>query len=339
MSVCYVALTYVDIAVVYHDIRGQSIMKLYVIFNMLDVLERLCTSFGEDIMASLFWTIQSCERLNVSSLTRTLRYFVICSLYVVLHAFVHFWQATTLSVALNSDNSALFSVLMANNFVELKGSVFKKFDRTNLFTISCSDVVERFRLFMYISVVLLQNTSRLAFSAASGEWVGKLGWDILQILGMEVLVDWSKHAFVTKFNQIPVSVYDEYTASLAASVKDCFQRNTLHHEQIVAMSRRLGFVAMPLVCLVIRAVMQFLQRLGFGLSLWNLAFALLVFACIFAAKLLLSMQMLGFIATRYGDFASGVLLQPPPTPPLRTKMPSSKCASIGTSLLDSGGAL
>lgn len=77
------------------------------------------------------------------------------------------------------------------------------------------------------------------------------GWDILQILGMEVLVDWSKHAFVTKFNQIPVSVYDEYTASLAASVKDCFQRNTLHHEQIVAMSRRLGFVAMPLVCLVI----------------------------------------------------------------------------------------
>lgn len=84
-------------------------------------------------------------------------------------------QATTLSVALNSDNSALFSVLMANNFVELKGSVFKKFDRTNLFTISCSDVVERFRLFMYISVVLLQNTSRLAFSAASGEWVGKLG--------------------------------------------------------------------------------------------------------------------------------------------------------------------
>ena len=34
---------------------------------------------------------------------------------------------------------------MANNFVELKGSVFKKFDARNLFQIACADVVERFR--------------------------------------------------------------------------------------------------------------------------------------------------------------------------------------------------
>ena len=42
---------------------------------------------------------------------------------------------------------------MASNFVELKGSVFKKFDPENLFQIACSDIVERFRLIVYVGVV------------------------------------------------------------------------------------------------------------------------------------------------------------------------------------------
>ena len=41
-------------------------------------------------------------------------------------------------------------------FVELKGSVFKKFDKNNLFQVSCSDVRERFHLFALLFVVVLQ---------------------------------------------------------------------------------------------------------------------------------------------------------------------------------------
>jgi hypothetical protein len=40
--------------------------------------------------------------------------------------------------------------------VELKGSVFKKFDKNNLFQVSCSDVRERFHLFVLLFVVVLQ---------------------------------------------------------------------------------------------------------------------------------------------------------------------------------------
>ena len=135
--------------------------------------------------------MQSGASLSAINVARTVRYFLIASLYICVHALVHFWtvllspawphsltvqsQATTLSVALNSDNSALFSVLMANNFVELKGSVFKKFDARNLFQIACADVVERFRLFMYVTIVVLQNSSRVSAAAVRGEPVGKLG--------------------------------------------------------------------------------------------------------------------------------------------------------------------
>lgn len=40
--------------------------------------------------------------------------------------------------------------------MELKASVFKKFDKNNLFQVSCSDVRERFHLFALLFVVVVQ---------------------------------------------------------------------------------------------------------------------------------------------------------------------------------------
>jgi len=51
------------------------------------------------------------------------------------HAGVLLLQGTTLSVAINASNRALLTVMMSNNFVELKGAVFKKFDKMNLFQV------------------------------------------------------------------------------------------------------------------------------------------------------------------------------------------------------------
>jgi hypothetical protein len=47
-------------------------------------------------------------------------------------------QATSLSVAINSYNNVLITIMVSNNFVELKGSVFKKFETNNLFQMACS---------------------------------------------------------------------------------------------------------------------------------------------------------------------------------------------------------
>lgn len=37
MVLCYSMMSYVDYAMMYHIIRGQSVIKLYIIYNMLEV--------------------------------------------------------------------------------------------------------------------------------------------------------------------------------------------------------------------------------------------------------------------------------------------------------------
>jgi hypothetical protein len=48
------------------------------------------------------------------------------------------YQLISLNVAVNSYDHALLTLLMSNQFVEIKGSVFKKFEKDNLFQITCA---------------------------------------------------------------------------------------------------------------------------------------------------------------------------------------------------------
>lgn len=52
---------------------------------------------------------------------------------------------------------SLLTLLISNNFAEIKGSVFKKFDKQNLFQLSCHDVVERFKLVLFLAMIVVLN--------------------------------------------------------------------------------------------------------------------------------------------------------------------------------------
>ncbi|MEJ1274555.1 transmembrane anterior posterior transformation 1 [Cricetulus griseus] len=56
LIICYFMMHYVDYSMMYHLIRGQSVIKLYIIYNMLEVADRLFSSFGQDILDALYWT-------------------------------------------------------------------------------------------------------------------------------------------------------------------------------------------------------------------------------------------------------------------------------------------
>lgn len=45
------------------------------------------------------------------------------------------------------------------------------------------------------------------------------------VLAAEIVVDWLKHAFITRFNEIPSNVYQEYTLSLAYDLAQTKQKN------------------------------------------------------------------------------------------------------------------
>lgn len=47
---------YVDTNMLYHMIKCQSVIKLYIFYNILEVGDRLFSAFGQDIIDALFWT-------------------------------------------------------------------------------------------------------------------------------------------------------------------------------------------------------------------------------------------------------------------------------------------
>ncbi|XP_023213836.1 transmembrane anterior posterior transformation protein 1 homolog [Centruroides sculpturatus] len=49
-------MTYVDTSMLYHIVKSQSVIKLYIFFNMLEIADKLFSSFGQDILDALFWT-------------------------------------------------------------------------------------------------------------------------------------------------------------------------------------------------------------------------------------------------------------------------------------------
>lgn len=72
----------------------------------------------------------------------------------------------------------------------MKGSVFKKFDKNNLFQLACADVRERFHLMILLLAVSLQTMKEYAWKA---DRLAVLLPDCIFLLVAEVFVDWVKN--------------------------------------------------------------------------------------------------------------------------------------------------
>ena len=282
-----VLLMRLDASRMYHFVRGQSAIKLYVIYNVLEVFDRLFSAIGQDILECLF-SKETLERNEDgrSKVVQPLCMFVGALIYNTLHATALFFQVVTLNVAVNSYSNALLTLLMSNQFVEIKGTVFKKFEKENLFQLTCADVVERFQLWLMLLIIALRNivevgglsislntafasagTTTNSFAAnstgiplASGfvipkaftlfpKWTGEVLGPFLIVLGSEALVDWIKHCYIAKFNNNKPNIYGRFLDVLA---KDYYS----HAFADQNLTKRLGLPVIPLSCLFIRACIQ-----------------------------------------------------------------------------------
>ncbi|ETN86588.1 eukaryotic membrane protein, partial [Necator americanus] len=245
-----ILMQHIDTSVVYHQVRGQGVIKLYIFYNMLEVADKLFSSLGQDILDALFWTAN--EPKTFKSVVRTLFHFAFALSYATIHTFLVLLQATTLNVAFNSHNQALLAIMMSNNFVELKGSVFKKFAKANLFQMACSDVRERFHIIALLFVVMVRNMMAVNWS---NEHLREMMPDILMVVGAELLVDWLKHAFITKFNEINAEVYKDFTITIAYDVVRS-RDSSAFSDYSDQVSRRMGFIPIPLSIMLIRVLSQ-----------------------------------------------------------------------------------
>ncbi|CAG8174049.1 unnamed protein product [Penicillium nalgiovense] len=165
-------LMYFDASRMYHWIRGQAAIKLYVIYNVLEVSDRLLAAIGQDVLECLF-SREALERRpdGRSKIIRPFWLFLVALVYTVSHALSLFYQVMTLNVAVNSYSNALITLLLSNQFVEIKSTVFRKFEKENLFQLTCADVVERFQLWLMLTII----ASRNIVETGAFNFVGNLG--------------------------------------------------------------------------------------------------------------------------------------------------------------------
>ncbi|KAJ5168648.1 uncharacterized protein N7482_004242 [Penicillium canariense] len=171
VATCW-ALMYIDASRMYHWIRGQAAIKLYVIYNVLEVLDRLLAAIGQDVLECLF-SREALERRpdGRSKILRPFGLFLAALVYTVAHATSLFSQVMTLNVAVNSYSNALMTLLLSNQFVEIKSTVFRKFEKENLFQLTCADVVERFQLWLMLTII----ASRNIVETGAFSFIGDLG--------------------------------------------------------------------------------------------------------------------------------------------------------------------
>ncbi|GAM17975.1 hypothetical protein SAMD00019534_011500, partial [Acytostelium subglobosum LB1] len=307
-------LNVIDSSMVYHHIRGQAVIKLYIIFNVLEVLDKLCCSFGQDIFDSLYWMSVSLtsplpaapssttggtpakiakitpfgkvmpDRRMLAPFTHTL----VCTGYVCVHSLVLFTQVITLNVAINSYNNSLLTLIMSNNFVELKGSVFKRFEKENLFQISCSDIVERFQIFIYLAIIFFQNLSDLSWDL-NEDFVLNMMVVVASVWGAEMLVDAIKHAFITKFNKIPPNIYSKFFNILMETILD--SRSRSFTESSWGITSIVGFIPFPLATVIVRIFSRLIPVSGVSV-LFGGVLLVLIYLCLVCLKILIKLIIL-----------------------------------------------
>ncbi len=296
-----IALMNLDASRMYHFIRAQSAIKLYAIYNLLEVGDRLLSALGQDVFECLFST----ETLSRNSSGRSkvmlpLGMFMLALVYNILHSVILFYQVIALNVAVNSYSNALLTLLLSNQFVEIKSTVFKRFEKENTFQLACADIVERFQLWIMLIIIGMRNVVEVgglsvpgAGSEDSGPssiplhtssilpasftilpswlWSGEVLSPFIVVIGSEMIVDWVKHAYVNKFNNIKPAFYGRILDILCKDYYTNVSLPTSHHHccsgarnipdlfkafVTPSLTRRLGLPLLPLSCLFIRASVQ-----------------------------------------------------------------------------------
>merc|ERR1719233_1701308 len=247
-SVCYVLRTwFLDVSFTYHWVKAQSTFKLYVLFNFIRIFDHLCCALGEGICNILF-----CEGSPM--------FYAIFMVYSMFHTGLMFLNLITLNVCMNSGSDSLITLIVSQSFIELKSVVFKKMPMEVMLQISCSDVVEHFKIIIMVFLIYVQTFCHLPL-----ERYIKWFWDksgILVILALsELAVELLKHGYLLKFNKHRAELYRIFITRLAMDVvnsREYASRGKVEKGDVTALELRMGFPALQFGCFTVKIVSQVL---------------------------------------------------------------------------------
>ncbi|XP_042501772.1 protein POLLEN DEFECTIVE IN GUIDANCE 1 [Macadamia integrifolia] len=258
-----------DISLIYHMIRGQGAVKLYVVYNVLEIFDKLCQNFGADMMQTLFSSAEGLANCSPENMRFWLWRFMwdqtLAVVVSIAHSFILLAQSITLSTCIVAHNNALLALLVSNNFAEIKSNVFKRFSKDNIHNMVCHDSVERFHISAFLLFVLAQNILE-----AEGPWFGTFIYNALLVYICEVIIDIIKHSFIAKFNEVKPVAFSEFLEQL------CKQTLNIGSED---GKKNLTFVPLAPACVVIRVLTPvYAAHLPYGPFPWRLLWIFLLSA-------------------------------------------------------------
>lgn len=224
--------------------------------------------------------------------------FLAAVIYSSLHSLLLFVKVVTLNVSVNAYNNSLLTLLVSANFVELKGIVFKSFKTENVFQIACSDTVERFQLLVFLVIVCVHNLNDLSWQLTQ-DTIWNIAYIVLIVAGMEVIVDWLKHAFITRFNKMQSSIFLNFSKIIAMGV---VQQDDIP-DACYTTSKRIGFVSLPLACVVFRVFVGVAPISGLLGFLWTTT----LWATLVATKFIITLAIMSMSVSILGRSASSSL--------------------------------
>ncbi|KAH3672809.1 hypothetical protein WICMUC_004031 [Wickerhamomyces mucosus] len=301
-------LSNVDTSRIYHAIRAQSSIKLYVMFGVLEVSDKLLSTVGQDLLNYLLSShITGSGRI---SFVKFGLFYLASLAYLACHTIVLIYQTISLNVAANSYSNSLVTLLLSNQFSEIKGAVFKRIDREGLFQMSCADIVERFQLLTMLTIISFKNLAQIDPSnigilpnSSFSNWnnsklIGILLGPTAIVIGSELLVDWVKHSYMTKFNKIRPKIYVNYLNILSSDAIDNYRSSEIKHDMefIDKIQQRLGLPIPALFVLFIvmskHTFQWFLYNGQHEIILSNASILVILFFTVLFLKLLLELFLL-----------------------------------------------
>lgn len=231
---------------VYHAIRGQGGITIFVLYSLMEVCDKFLCSVGHEIAACLT------SEQTLASPKRTVIYTMVNLIYTILHSFVLMWQLVTLNLAVNSYSNALLSFMLTNQFGEIRSAVFKRFNKNSLFQMTCADITQRFQFASLLLVIVLRNLLEVLSKGEplfTQDSLSKSCGPASIIMLTIIVVDWLKIAYIAKFNDLSSKVlFGEYLELLKLD----YASNNSQRGQQSLVSKQTGLPVAPLVIVCVR---------------------------------------------------------------------------------------
>ena len=203
---------------------NQEFLKLHVIFQAVELAEKVACPFAVDALAALSATCASYAaappgRARAALVPSLAADTALAAALVLGHGVVLVAHGVAFAVAMHAKRgSTLLALTIAGNFMEIKSSVFKRYDARKLHTLACQDVVERCHLALALAFVVVEAAAdaRVGGTASARALLHRC----VGVLAAELAIDVVKHAVLARFNDVRPGVYREFTADLASAAAD-----------------------------------------------------------------------------------------------------------------------